>query len=54
MMEVIITSGLTPIVDDAASITVWTELFTHRWSVWSGRRVELWCSHGLLPHTQQL
>ena len=50
LMDVIIALGLAPIVDDAASVMVRPELFAHRWSVWSGRRVGLWCSHGLLPH----
>jgi len=53
-MDVIIVPGVASIVDDAASIMVWPEPFTHRWSVWSGRRVKLWCSRGLLPHAQQL
>ena len=39
LMDVIITPGLMPIVDDAASVVVQSELFTHWWSVWSGRWV---------------
>jgi len=54
LMDVIIAPGMASIVDDAASITVRPEPFTHRWSVWSGRRVGLRRSHGLLLHAQQL
>ena len=53
-LDVIIVPGVASIVDDAASITVWSELFTHRWSVWSGCRVGLRCSRGLLLHPRQL
>jgi len=53
-MDVIIVPGMASIVDDAASVMVRPEPFMHRWSVWSGRRVGLWCSHGLLPYAQQL
>ena len=50
LMDVIVTPGLTPIVDDAVSITVRPEPFAHRWSVWSGRWVRPWCSCVLLFH----
>ena len=50
MMDVIITSGLTPIVDDTMSVSVRPKAFAHRWSVWSGCRVRPWCSYGLLFH----
>ena len=53
-MDVIIMLSVASIVDDAASIMVQPEPFAHMWSVWSGRRVGLWCSYGLLPHTRQL
>ena len=36
LMDVIITPGLTPIVDDATSVSVWPKVFMHRWPVWSG------------------
>ena len=49
LMHVIIVSSMALIVDDTMSITVWPEPFTHRWSVWSGHRVGLWCNRGLLP-----
>ena len=54
LMDIIITLGLMPIVDDAVSVTVRLEPFAHRWSVWSGHQVRLWCSCGLLFHAQQL
>ena len=54
MMDVIITPGLTPIVDDATSVSVRPEPFVHRWSVWSGRPVRPWCSYGLLFHARRL
>ena len=54
LMDVIIMLGLMPVVDDAASISVWPVAFAHRWSVWSGRRVRPWCSYGLLFHAQRL
>ena len=47
-MDVIIMSGLTLVVDDAASVSVRPEAFAHRWSVWSGCRVRLWRSYALL------
>ena len=37
-VDVIVILGLMPVVDDAASISVWPKAFMHRWSVWS----ELW------------
>ena len=51
---VIIVPGMASIVDDAVSVTVRPEPFAHRWSVWSERRVGLWCSRGILPHDRQL
>ena len=48
-MDVIIVLGMVSIVDDATSVKVQLELFAHRWSVWSGHRVRLWCSCGFLP-----
>ena len=30
-MDIIIMPGLTPVVDDAASVSVWPEAFAHRW-----------------------
>ena len=44
-MDVVIVPGMASIVDDTASITVWPKLFEHKWSVWSGHRVGLRCSH---------
>ena len=52
-MDVIIVPGVVSIVDDAVSVTVRPKPFTHRWSVWSGHWVGLWCSCGLLPHPEQ-
>ena len=52
-MDVIIVSGVASIIDDAASITIQPKPFMHRWSVWSGRRVGLWCSCGFLLHARQ-
>ena len=51
LMDVIIMPGLTLIVDDAMSITVWPKPFVHRWSVWSGCQVRLQCSRSSPPHT---
>ena len=44
LMDIIIVSGVASIVDDAMSVMVWPEPFTHRWSMWSG----------LLLHARQL
>ena len=52
LMDVIIMPGLTPIVDDAASVKVRPEPFAHRWSVWSEHRVRPWCSCCLLFHAR--
>ena len=54
LMDVIIMTGWTPIVDDAASILVWPEVFAHGWLVWSGRQVRPWCSYDLLFGAQRL
>ena len=48
-MDVIIVPRMALIVDDATSVTVWPELFMHRWSLWSGHRVRPRCNHGF-PH----
>ena len=53
-MDVIITPGLTPIVDDAASVSVRPEPLAHRGLVWSVRRVRPWCSCVLLFHARRL
>ena len=53
-IDVIVVSDVVSIVDDAASVKVQPELFTHRLSMWTGHRVRLWCSHSLLPYAQQL
>ena len=52
LMDVIITPGLTPIVDDAASVSVRPKAFTRRQSVWSGCRVRPWCSCVILFHAR--
>ena len=54
LLGIIIMPGLMPIIDDAASVTVRSEQFAHRCSVWSGSWVGLRCSHGFLPHARQL
>ena len=53
-IDVIIVLVMVSIIDDVVSIMVWPEMFVHRRSVWSERRVRLWCNHGLLPNTWQL
>ena len=50
LMDVIIMLGLTPIVDDAASVLVRSELIVHWWLVWSGCWLRPWCSYDLLFH----
>ena len=52
LMDVIIMTGLTPVADDAASVLVRPEAFTHRRSVWSGCRVKPWRNYALLFHTR--
>ena len=53
-VDVIIMLGLMPVADDATSILVRPELFTHRRSVWSRHRVGPKCSCGLLCHAWRL
>ena len=49
-MDVIVMLGLTLVVDDTVSVSVRPKAFAHRRPVWSGRRVRLWHSYGLLFH----
>ena len=53
-MDVIIMPGVALIVDDAMSVIVRPEPFTHRWLVWSGCWVGQRHSRGLLLHARQL
>ena len=50
LMDIIIMPGLTPDANDAVSVLVQPEAFTHRWPVQSGHRVRSWRSCALLFH----
>ena len=49
-MDIIIVLGVALIIDDAVSVIVQPEPFTHMWLMWSKHRVGLRCSHDFLLH----